>query len=85
MGRPPSVHQKPEKREKDHLSTAVSYGSVLTPETTIVSVFKNSCDGKSGYQQLPADGTSRTIKDNFGGENVIGGDLGPGKINCKRD
>lgn len=37
MGAPSSVPQKPEKREKGHVSTAVSYGSVLTPETTIVS------------------------------------------------
>lgn len=47
IGAPSSVPQKPEKIEKDHLSTAVSHGSDLTPENTIFSVFKNSYDGKS--------------------------------------
>lgn len=35
--------------------------------------------------QLPADGTSRTMRKTILRENVIGGDLGASKINCKRD
>lgn len=35
--------------------------------------------------QLPADGMARSNKqDNFGGEDVTGGDLGADKVKCKR-